>query len=114
MRSPMMRLLPPLILLVVGMMSIPVGSVAARSFESRSPELSLPQSAQVSAVIEDDGAQLRARLLVSGEPTSQVGVLFDLAPGWHLYWRNPGATGLPAASAPRMVCHQWRSSGSRN
>jgi thiol:disulfide interchange protein/DsbC/DsbD-like thiol-disulfide interchange protein len=24
----------------------------------------------------------------------QAGILFDLAPGWHLYWRNPGETGL--------------------
>jgi thiol:disulfide interchange protein DsbD len=24
-------------------------------------------------------------------------VLFDLEPGWHIYWRNPGETGLPAS-----------------
>jgi thiol:disulfide interchange protein DsbD len=24
-----------------------------------------------------------------------VGVLFDIDPGWHLYWKNPGAVGLP-------------------
>ncbi len=28
------------------------------------------------------------------QKTARVGVLFDLEPGWHLYWRNPGDTGL--------------------
>ena len=70
--------------------------------------LSLPASAEVEAVFEADGPQLKARLLVSEvaidlasepaesseEPTRQVGVLFDLALGWHIYWRNPGETGI--------------------
>ena len=43
--------------------------------------------------IERNGvAQIEARLLRSG---SRVGVLFDLAPGWHVYWRSTGDTGLP-------------------
>jgi thiol:disulfide interchange protein DsbD len=38
---------------------------------------------------------LRASLLIdSNGEESRVGVLFDLDPGWHLYWRNPGDTGL--------------------
>ena len=51
------------------------------------------------AVLSGDTPQVKARLLVahpapnSGAPR-QVGVLFDLAPGWHLYWRNPGETGI--------------------
>lgn len=24
-----------------------------------------------------------------------LGVLFDIDPGWHIYWKNPGDTGLP-------------------
>ena len=31
----------------------------------------------------------------------RIGVLFDLDPGWHLYWQNPGDAGGP----PEMV---WR------
>lgn len=27
--------------------------------------------------------------------TSDIAVIFDIAPGWHLYWRNPGDSGLP-------------------
>lgn len=32
--------------------------------------------------------------IVPGE-TFTVAVTIDLEPGWHLYWRNPGASGLP-------------------
>jgi thiol:disulfide interchange protein DsbD len=59
---------------------------------------SLPASAQAQAVVEDGRPQLRARLIRSSDPTPRIGVLFDLAEGWHLYWRNPGGTGL----APRI------------
>jgi len=41
---------------------------------------------------------LTARLLVDAAPVGEpgrVGVLFDLEPEWHLYWKNPGDTGLP-------------------
>ena len=56
----------------------------------------LPESAIGTAVVEQDRPQIRARLLVDGEAASRrAGVLFDLAPGWHIYWRNPGGTGLP-------------------
>ncbi len=30
----------------------------------------------------------------SGEQFN-LGVLFDIDPGWHIYWKNPGDTGLP-------------------
>jgi DsbC/DsbD-like thiol-disulfide interchange protein len=32
--------------------------------------------------------------LVPGK-TSHLAVLFDITKGWHLYWRNPGDSGLP-------------------
>ena len=45
-------------------------------------------------------APVRAELI--SEPTSiqpgkpfWVAVHFQLSPGWHIYWKNPGATGLP-------------------
>ncbi|HEB89642.1 MAG TPA: thiol:disulfide interchange protein [Deltaproteobacteria bacterium] len=59
---------------------------------------SLPGSARTLAVFEDDAPQLEARLLVSSGPERRIGILFDLAPGWHVYWRNPGETGI----APRL------------
>lgn len=69
---------------------------------------SLPPSADARGVVEADRAQVRARLLV-GEHAGRrrVGVLFDLAPGWHLYWRNPGGTGiaptLGLSASPHVV-----------
>lgn len=45
-----------------------------------------------------DEARVHATLLVDREPgahEARVGVLFEMAPGWHLYWRNPGDSGLP-------------------
>ncbi len=61
----------------------------------------LPQSAEATAIVEPDGPQVRARLLLrrNGDGVLRAGVLFDLAPGWHLYWRNPGGTGI----APRIT-----------
>ena len=55
---------------------------------------SLPASARAAAVFESDVPQLVATLVVSTESPARMGVLFDLAPGWHLYWRNPGETGV--------------------
>jgi DsbC/DsbD-like thiol-disulfide interchange protein len=55
---------------------------------------SLPVSARATAVIESDVPQLVATLVVSTEAPARIGVLFELEPGWHLYWRNPGETGV--------------------
>ncbi|CAM9346758.1 unnamed protein product, partial [Discosporangium mesarthrocarpum] len=56
---------------------------------------SLPATADASGVVEGDLPQVRARLLVAeADGERRVGVLFDLAEGWHLYWRNPGGTGI--------------------
>jgi thiol:disulfide interchange protein DsbD len=58
----------------------------------------VPASADARSAESGDGTRARARLLVHADPESQqgfVGVLFDLDPGWHLYWRNPGDSGLP-------------------
>ena len=49
---------------------------------------------------DGDEARVQARLLVHPDdpaagPVWRVGVLFETDPGWHLYWRNPGESGLP-------------------
>lgn len=46
-----------------------------------------------------DPSPVRARLVADTariEPgdTVSIGVLFDMEPGWHIYWRNPGDSGL--------------------
>ncbi len=46
-----------------------------------------------------------AELVAAGE-RFRVGALFSLAPGWHLYWKNPGDTGAPTEieiAAPGLV-----------
>ena len=58
------------------------------------PTAELPERAVGGALLEDGRPQVEARLLVSSGPERRAGVLFDLAPGWHLYWRNPGDTGI--------------------
>jgi thiol:disulfide interchange protein DsbD len=58
-------------------------------------------SHQAEGAIENGVPGVRATLLVDLAPRASVGragVRFELAPGWHLYWRNPGDTGL----APRI------------
>ena len=56
----------------------------------------LPESAIGKDLLTgEDRAQLEARLIVSSGEERLVGMLFSLAEGWHVYWRNPGDTGLP-------------------
>jgi thiol:disulfide interchange protein DsbD len=66
---------------------------------TRSPAPDVPATAWGESGVSNGEARVEARLLVdslpSGSQTLRIGVLFDLAPGWHLYWRNPGASGLP-------------------
>lgn len=74
----------------------PSGKTGASPLPPRLELPSLPESAAVSSVHENDVPQLHARLLVSSEVRGarRVGVLLDLEPGWHVYWRNPGGTGI--------------------
>ncbi|MFQ5698150.1 MAG: protein-disulfide reductase DsbD family protein [Myxococcota bacterium] len=78
------------LLLLVGLAAPVSGGVRAAE----------PVSAHGSAVFEDGDPRVEATLLVDaaearpGEPV-RMGVLFDLDPGWHVYWRNPGEAGLP-------------------
>jgi thiol:disulfide interchange protein/DsbC/DsbD-like thiol-disulfide interchange protein len=64
------------------------------------PEVPAGASAETAAGGPDREPNARLALLVDrvqvapGEPL-RVGVLFDVTPGWHLYWRYPGQSGLP-------------------
>ena len=74
MRTPLMRLLPrpiwPMLWLCIA-----AGNAAAGSIDSEVLALSIPESARITAVVENDIAQLEARLLVSNDPTPRIGVL---------------------------------------
>jgi thiol:disulfide interchange protein DsbD len=52
-----------------------------------------PKAPPVSAQLLADVAAVRP-----GQ-TFTVGVLLKLQPGWHVYWKNPGESGLPTAVA---------------
>ncbi len=60
----------------------------------------VPDSAVGSAAIHDGEARVTARLLVESEQVQsgravRAGVHFEVARGWHVYWRNPGDSALP-------------------
>ncbi len=100
MKPPTIRVLATLAGLLLGFsdaasvasLADPVSAGAGSPEELPLP--SLPDSARALAVFENDAPQLEARLLVSNDGAPRVGILFDLAPGWHVYWRNPGETGI--------------------
>jgi DsbC/DsbD-like thiol-disulfide interchange protein len=42
---------------------------------------------------------VRVELVVEAAPAARVGVRFEIAPGWHIYGREPGEVGLPTRLA---------------
>lgn len=81
-----------------------IGSAHAQEFHSaqgkRSESLSeaAAKAVQVRLISESDG-------LVPGK-AGVIGLTFDIAPGWHLYWHNPGDSGLPISwelDAPKAL-----------
>jgi len=69
-------------------------------------ELELRDAARGEAIVEGDVPQLVATLVVSASNPARVGVLFEMAPGWHLYWRNPGETGVAPDVAFDVAGHE--------
>jgi len=69
----------------------------------------VPAGAIAKGGFDGESMRVKARLLVDAERVApgerlRVGVLFDLDPGWHIYWRSPGDAGLPTELA-------WTSAG---
>jgi thiol:disulfide interchange protein/DsbC/DsbD-like thiol-disulfide interchange protein len=79
-------------------------SLATASAVGAGMALLVPAASAAGARARAEGAfdsgdpRVEARLLVHpddrGGRVQRVGVLFQLDPGWHLYWRNPGETGI--------------------
>ena len=68
----------------------------------------VPASARGRGAFSDGEPSVEARLLVdasaiSPDDTVRVGVLFELAPSWHIYWRNPGEAGFPTTLDWKMT-----------
>lgn len=59
----------------------------------------MPETALAEGVFRDGKPQVEVRLLadrgaVYSGASARVGLLFTLERGWHVYWRNPGQSGL--------------------
>jgi thiol:disulfide interchange protein DsbD len=80
---------------------LPEAALAAKGAEGAAltPAPAVPEGAWGEGGFDGVEERVEGRLLVelpqSEYDPIRVGVLFDLDPGWHLYWRNPGDTGLP-------------------
>jgi thiol:disulfide interchange protein DsbD len=66
--------------------------------------LAVPEGARGESGFDEGEPRVEARLLALPDETGvpgdfRIGVLFDLDPGWHLYWRDPGESGLPTRLA---------------
>lgn len=75
-------------------------ALASSPPEPLSPAPSVSSGALAEGAFDGTEKRVSARLLVDVEraqpgQTIRVGVLFDLDPGWHIYWRSPGSSGLP-------------------
>jgi thiol:disulfide interchange protein DsbD len=85
--------------LTLAVMLLPWAATLSFAGATRSSAPDVPASAWGESAVSAGKPRVEARLLVDRLPsdgqTLRIGVLFDLAPGWHLYWRNPGDTGLP-------------------
>ncbi|MEM6533619.1 MAG: thioredoxin family protein [Myxococcota bacterium] len=73
--------------------------LAAASAEVGPPP-TVPATAQGETAIDDGKAQVQGYLIadvaqVTQDETFRAGVLFQMAPEWHIYWRNPGDAAIP-------------------
>ncbi len=84
--------------------AIGIASAAPHAVSGAVNAPDVPPEASGSAAVHEGEARVHARLVVesqtveSGKPV-RVGVLFDISPGWHVYWRNPGDSALPTRIA---------------
>ena len=67
---------------------------------SKLPPLPLPREPAHESLSERAAKAVKVELLsdvtqVAPGASSWVALHFTIAPGWHLYWRNPGDSGAP-------------------
>jgi len=62
------------------------------------PPIPVPPAAVAVSGSDDVKPRVEVRLLIDATPApgrlARVGALFHMDPGWHVYWRNPGDSGL--------------------
>ncbi len=62
-------------------------------------QVEVPESAYAEGAVDDGDPRVETRLIADAQEVKagdeiRVGVLFDLDPEWHVYWRNSGEAGL--------------------
>jgi len=86
---------------VLGLTAPPAGAATARPLraELTGPAPRVDAAARAEAASHGGEARIEGRLLVHPDdrtgPAVRLGLLLDLDPGWHVYWRTPGDVGLP-------------------
>ena len=78
-------------LLFLAVLGLCLGAAEARA--------QLPSTAVASGVRDEGNDRVEAALLtdvaqVKAGDAFRVGVRFRMDPGWHIYWKNPGESGL--------------------
>ncbi len=70
--------------------------IGAFSVLLASPSQSGETASLHEGAVHEGQPTVRAQLVVHPDDDSghRIGVLFDIAPGWHIYWKNPGESGL--------------------
>jgi len=114
MRPPTLIQTPTAVGLLLALMLAVDASSAAESQESQEWQGSdgelrfeLPESAMASGAEQDGEPRVEVRLLLDlASGAERVGVLFRPAPGWHLYWPNPGEVGIATDL-------RWQADGAR-
>jgi len=64
-------------------------SLRADALESKTSDAEFPGNKYVKARFALENSA------IAPAGTTNLAVIFDILPGWHLYWRNPGDAGLP-------------------
>ena len=75
-----------------------LGLVSALLIGAAAVRAEVPAGALAEGALDDGEPRVAVRLLIHpddvGSRQLRMGVLFEMDPGWHIYWRNPGDSGL--------------------
>lgn len=90
------RLLLPTLLAIVG--AVPIAVHAQGALAVAVPPVGVkPPSAAREPQTAEEAVKVSAVVVGQATPgaTVRIAVTFDIVPGWHIYWENPGESGSP-------------------
>jgi len=74
---------------LVALVGLGAGAAHAHAQDTGTPAAKLPGNKVVKARLALE------RTAIAPQGTTDLAIVFDISPDWHLYWRNPGDAGLP-------------------